>query len=151
MKQIVLQSNKENLNRAEELIYDVCDEFHVQNYIGVISVAVMEAVENAMHHGNHYDANKKVSLSWGNCKGGLYFEVSDQGAGFDFSQFGDLSLPEQSGDGIFLMKSLSDNLVFSQDGRCVRMEFMIEGIDSSEQMERCATLDNFFQSVLIHA
>lgn len=151
MKQIVLQSNKNIINRAEELICDICDEFHIQNYLGIVSMAVMKAVENAAFHGNHFDSSKQVILNWGSCKGGLFFEVSDQGEGFDFTKYGEIPSIDHKGDGIFMMKTLADRVTFSDNGTKVRLEFVIEGIDTSAQIERCAVLQDFFKSATVHA
>lgn len=151
MKQIVLQSNKENIARAEELIYDICDEYNVHNYIGVIEVAVMQAVTNAIEHGNEFQDTKNVVLSWGSCKGGMFFEIEDQGLGFDFDQYGDLPLGEGRGEGIFMMRTLADQVVYSKDGSKVRLEFSIEGIDKKDQKSRKDVLVNFFQTSLVDA
>lgn len=151
MKQIVIQSNKENIVRAEELVYDICDEYNVQNYIGIITVAVMHAIENAMCHGNHHDPSKNVTIEWGACKGGLYFQITDQGDGFDFSSF--KSFPESTsrGEGVFMMTVLADKVEYTNEGRSVRLEFKIEGIDKSDCDERCETLMNFFNKTLVNA
>ena len=151
MENIVIQSTKDNIVHAEELIYDVCASNHVEKYYGVISVAVLQAVENAIIHGNHCDANKKVKVEWGNCKGGMFFEIKDEGAGFATEQYGGLPMEGEKGEGIFLMKTLADKIVYSENGSRVRLEFKIDGIEVSESEKRCSLLDNFFIPNLINA
>lgn len=151
MEKLVIQSTKENMSHVEDLIYDICINNHVQNYYGVISVAVSQAVENAIVHGNKCDGNKKVIMEFGNCKGGMFFEIKDEGEGFDFSQFGELPLEGECGEGIFLMNRLADKIVYSENGTRVRLEFIINGIDAADYLERCATIKKFFMPTLINA
>lgn len=151
MKQIILQSVKENLVRAEDLICDICDEYHIQNHMGVISMAVLKAVENAIHHGNCDDASKKVTISWGHSKGCIFFEIEDEGCGFDFASYGDFPVEQNCGEGIFMMKTLADQVIFSNGGSKVRLEFVVDGIDSTEQLERSSLLQQFYRMDTVHA
>ena len=151
MEKLVIQSTKDNITRAEELIYDICVNNHVENYYGVISVAVLQAVENAIIHGNHCDKNKLVRVECGNCKGGMFFEIKDEGEGFASERYGELPIEGEKGDGIFLMKTLSDKIVYSENGSRVRMEFVISGIESDECKKRCSVLDEFFMPKLVDA
>lgn len=76
--------------------------------------------------------------------------MSDEGRGFDFRQYGDLpSGDSTTGEGIFIMKSLSDRMVFSDEGRMVRLEFDVAGIDPSDALERVAILQGRFAPVLV--
>ena len=151
MEKLVIQSTKENMARVEDLIYDICINNHVLNYYGVISVAVSQAVENAIVHGNNSDGDKKVVMSCGNCRGGMFFEIKDEGVGFDFNAFGDLPLEGERGDGIFMMKTLADKIEYSENGSRVRLEFLINGIEKADYLERCAKINKFFMPALINA
>lgn len=53
----------ENIHIAEQLIDDVCAEFHVkEDYYGELLIAMTEAVNNAIVHGNKMDPSKSVTL-----------------------------------------------------------------------------------------
>lgn len=146
----VIQSDIANLPLVEERLFHFCHENNVGNYYSAVSVAVMQAVKNAIVHGNASDSSKKVSLSFDTCRGGICAEVSDEGRGFDFRQYGDLpSGDSTTGEGIFIMKSLSDRMVFSDEGRMVRLEFDVAGIDPSDALERVAILQGRFAPVLV--
>lgn len=146
----VIQSDIANLPQVEERLFHFCHENNVGNYYSAVSVAVMQAVKNAIVHGNASDSSKKVSLTFDTCRGGICAEVSDEGRGFDFRQYGDLpSGDSTTGEGIFIMKSLSDRMVFSDEGRMVRLEFDVAGIDPSDALERVAILQGRFAPVLV--
>ena len=145
----VIQSDIANLPLVEERLFHFCHENNVGNYYSAVSVATLQAVENAIIHGNGSDASKKVSLSFAPCRGGISVEVADEGRGFDFRQYGSLPSGESTqGEGIFIMKSLSDRMTFSDEGRQVRLEFDVAGIDPSDALERIATLQARHSPVL---
>ncbi len=118
----------ENLNLVEKMI----DELREKHNIGVdcygnMLVALTEAVNNAIHHGNGSNPEKKVNIKCGCKNGTLYFHITDEGVGFDYYNLPDPTAPENiekpSGRGIFLMKHLSDQLIFSDNGRTIEMHF----------------------------
>lgn len=136
---------------VEDFINGVCNERNIHNYFAIISVSVLQAVENAVIHGNGNDARKRVTVSCGNCKGGLFFTVQDEGDGFDYQHYGTMPSEDSKGMGIFMMKQLCDNLFFLDGGRGVRMEYFIEGIDNGMAIERTACLRQFFSKVVVGA
>lgn len=140
----VIQSDIANLPQVEERLFHFCRECNVGNYYAPVSVATLQAVKNAVMHGNGSDMSKNVTISYGTCRGGLFVEVSDEGDGFDFGRYGSLPEGEEVGEGIFVMKSLSDRMTFSEGGRKVRMEFDVNGIDPADALERIALLQEHF-------
>ena len=140
----VIQSDIANLAQVEERLFHFCRLCNVGSYYSTLQVATLQAAENAILHGNRSDPAKAVSL----CRGGLFVEVSDQGQGFDHSQFGDLPAGESTrGEGIFVMRSLSDRMTFSEGGRVVRMEFDVNGIDPADALQRIAVLQSHYHPV----
>ena len=105
MEHIVIQSNTANLTKVEQFLDTICDTMNIHNYYGIISVAVIQAVENAVLHGNKSDESKSVSIKYSKCKGGIAFIVEDEGEGFNYKDYSDLSLEGGKGDGIFLMQA----------------------------------------------
>ena len=139
----VIQSDISLLPYVEERLFHFCHECHVGNYYGAVSVAVLQAVENAIVHGNGSDAAKKVALTFGTCRGGIFAEVADEGQGFDHTRYGDLA----AGEGIFVMRQLADRLTYADGGRRVRLEFVVDGIDPADALERVAVLRQHFAPV----
>ena len=72
--------------------------------------------------------------------------MSDEGSGFDHARYGSLD-DDAKGQGIFVMKSLSDRITFSESGRQVRMEFDVNGIDPADALERASVLQSHFALV----
>jgi serine/threonine-protein kinase RsbW len=112
----------------ESFIDNAKERFHLDDDIyGNIMIAVTEAVNNAIKHGNSNDRNKNVHLSLRLEDSMIKFVVKDEGAGFDHHQLPDPTSPENlekpGGRGIFLMKHLSDEVEFKEEGRIVELSF----------------------------
>ncbi|MDA3879508.1 MAG: ATP-binding protein [Prolixibacteraceae bacterium] len=92
-----------------------------------IYLAVNEAVNNAIIHGNKEDSKKLVQISFNDESEYYCFIVKDQGDGFDYtilkSPIDSNNLYKESGRGIFIMKQYSDKVIFDDKGRKVKMLF----------------------------
>jgi serine/threonine-protein kinase RsbW len=132
MKTISIQipSIMENIRMIESFIDNAKEKFHLEDDIyGNIMIAVTEAVNNAIKHGNSGDRLKNVFLSLTLEESIIKFVVKDEGRGFDFDNLPDPTSPENlekpGGRGIFLMKHLSDEVRFKEGGKIVEMSFYI--------------------------
>lgn len=129
-QKINFPSQAENIYLVEKLVDDVCDELNVQeeNY-GNILIALTEAVNNAIHHGNKLDATKQTYVSCLAEDHKILFKVEDEGVGFNFYSLPDPTSLENienpNGRGIFLMKNLADEINFDKEGRVVELTFHI--------------------------
>lgn len=118
----------ENIRIIESFIDNAKDKYHLDDDMyGNIMIAVTEAVNNAIKHGNSGDKSKNVFLSLNLKDSLLKFVIKDEGQGFDFQNLPDPTEPENlqkiGGRGIFLMKHLSDHVEFKDDGRIVELSF----------------------------
>lgn len=125
---IQIPSMPENIRIVESFIDNAKEKFNITDDLyGNIMVAVTESVNNAIRHGNSSDKSKLVNISLFIEPKHLKFVVEDQGPGFDPDSLPDPTLPENiskpDGRGIFLMRNLCDELVFSEEGRVVEMKF----------------------------
>jgi serine/threonine-protein kinase RsbW len=128
---IEIPSLSENIRMIESFIDNAKDKYHLNDDIyGNIMIAVTEAVNNAIKHGNKGDSGKNVSLALTLEEGMIKFRVEDEGRGFDFHNLPDPTSPENlekpGGRGIFLMKHLADEVDFSEQGKIVELSFYIE-------------------------
>ena len=128
---ISFQSKAENLNVVEQMINTVCEEHKVnEDYYGNILIALTEAVNNAIHHGNKSNPNKTVNLSLVSSGTTLTFTIEDEGPGFDYKNLPDPTDPKNiekpHGRGVFLMKNLADSIEFLNDGSKVKMNFNLD-------------------------
>jgi serine/threonine-protein kinase RsbW len=127
---IEIPSLAENIRIIESFIDNAKEKYHLNDDIyGNIMIAVTEAVNNAIKHGNKDNSAKNVSISLSLEEGMIKFKVQDEGSGFDFHQLPDPTLPENisrpGGRGIFLMKHLSDEVDFKENGKVVELSFYV--------------------------
>lgn len=94
-----------------------------------IEMALHEALTNAVIHGNHQDANKRVQVACRCSKDGeVSITVRDQGEGFDWRAVSDSISQENRlsnhGRGVYLMHALMDEVCFDEGGVvvCLRMD-----------------------------
>ena len=125
---IVIPSISENIRIIESFIDNAKEKFNLDDDIyGNIMIAVTESVNNAIMHGNKNDRTKNVTLSLSLNDNVINFRIKDEGIGFDFQNLPDPTSPENldkpSGRGIFLMKHLSDEVNFSNNGSMVELSF----------------------------
>jgi len=125
---IQVPSIGENIRMIESFIDNAKERFHLDDDIyGNIMIAVTEAVNNAIKHGNSSDKSKNVLISLSLEDSMIRFIVKDEGHGFDYGNLPDPTAPENlekpGGRGIFLMKHLSDEVEFKDDGRIVELSF----------------------------
>jgi serine/threonine-protein kinase RsbW len=91
-----------------------------------VELALREALENAVVHGNQEDPNTKVHVRC-RCQPGkeISIVVTDQGKGFDFEKIagnGIMTDPDsEHGRGIQLMKAYMDDVRFERGGSEVHM------------------------------
>lgn len=125
---IQVPSIVENIRMIESFIDNAKEKFHLDDDIyGNIMIAVTEAVNNAIKHGNSNNKSKNVLLSLFLEESMIKFIVKDEGEGFDYADLPDPTAPENlkkpGGRGIFLMKHLSDEVEFKENGRVVELSF----------------------------
>ncbi|HLT80942.1 MAG TPA: ATP-binding protein [Cyclobacteriaceae bacterium] len=127
---IQIPSIAENIRMIESFIDNAKERFNLEDDIyGNIMIAVTEAVNNAIKHGNNSNKLKNVFLSLSLEPSMIKFIVKDEGRGFDYDNLPDPTAPENlekpGGRGIFLMKHLSDEVKFADGGKVVEMSFYI--------------------------
>lgn len=128
IESVSFTSDIKNISIAETLVDGICRENSVhEDHYGNILIAVTEAVNNAIQHGNLEDINKDVIVSVKQNDEELCFTIKDNGAGFAYDNLPDPTAPEniekESGRGIFLMKSLADKVSFEENGAQVTLTF----------------------------
>jgi len=128
---IQLSSETKNINQIDKIISSIFERYNLpEELFGNVLIALTEAVNNAIMHGNNCNSLKKVLIS--HClveNKTLSFSVSDEGAGFDPNSLPDptdpINIEKIGGRGVFLMRQLSDNLIFNDNGRNVVIEFKL--------------------------
>lgn len=123
-----INSKSDNIRLVERLVDDVCQIYNVnEDSYGNILIAVTEAVNNAIHHGNQNNPDKFVQIAFETEDKQLIFNIKDEGPGFDYQNLPDptdpSNLDKMNGRGVFLMKHLADRLEFKNNGQEVSLAF----------------------------
>jgi len=93
-----------------------------------LEIALVEALANAIKHGNADLAKRRVFLRcYGGPEVGILVAVRDQGNGFDPNRVPDPRSAERvrlrNGRGLLLMRELTDHLEYRKGGREVLLRF----------------------------
>lgn len=129
IEHIKLPSDFNALVDVENLVDRVCNGLGVQEEAyGNVLVAVTEAVNNAIQHGNELKRELFVDVAVGDKSEEFCFSIKDEGNGFNFNELPDPTAPEnilkERGRGIFLMKNLADDVVYDGVGNSVSIYFI---------------------------
>ena len=110
-----LDSTLESVNTAEETAQKLAVKagFDVDSQ-HQIAMSVREAAVNAVLHGNAYDPNKKVRVSFETTPDSMVITIADEGIGLKDVELPDPlsqeNLLKQSGRGIFLIRAFMDEV-----------------------------------------
>lgn len=129
-KRIAIPSRIENIAIVEKAIDEICAKHNItEEHYGNVLIAITEGVNNAINHGNKQDDSKEVVIEFAVEGKKLVCKITDQGPGFDFENVPDPTSPENiekpNGRGVFLMRHLSDDLSFEDNGAIAILEFSI--------------------------
>lgn len=128
---MTLRSSPKSIGRVEAFINKIhkkapLDEVQMHK----LMVALTEAVNNAIHHGNNADASKKVSVTCICLPAELVISVSDEGGGFVLNEvknpLEEENLLRTSGRGIFLMRTLMDRVEYEIDKKGSTVTMVLE-------------------------
>lgn len=149
---IIVKSDLSEINKIEAFVELICDHNNIyNNYYSNILMSVTEAFTNAVIHGNKNDKNKFVEINFRNTVSGLSFSVKDSGNGFDYENISnpiEAETEEESlnGRGLFLMRTLSDQIRFLNNGSEIEMLFKISSINQELSEKRINAYKSFINS-----
>ena len=130
-RELIIPSKLICINDVRQFLEDIFTDSHLKReYFNRVFLGLSEAVNNSIVHGNRSDSEKKVFLKSFYSDGELVFEVKDEGEGFlvdcieDPTSFNNLK--KENGRGIFLIREIADEIVFSEGGRSVLIRFNLE-------------------------
>ncbi len=134
---LAIDSDIKNLSLIESKVDELIVQIGItKEEYGRILVATMEAVNNAIVHGNGGDRTKRVNICFAQEDDKLMVQVKDQGVGFNPDSVPDPTSPENieklRGRGVFLMKNLADEIDYNENGNEVLMKFKIEKIGAKD-------------------
>ncbi|MFQ5865603.1 MAG: ATP-binding protein [bacterium] len=126
--EVTIPSRLEEIETVEKLAERAADEMKFNDEEkDSLAIAVTEAVNNAIIHGNKKDIKKKVHIKFVLQANKLIITVKDEGKGFDPNSVSDPLAPEnllkESGRGIFILSTLMDDVKFNfeKDGTEIQL------------------------------
>lgn len=127
-EEIKIESKVENLAKVETLVDNLSKRLGISDEVyGKVLVSTIEAVNNAIIHGNKGIEWKYVNVNFNSNGSSLTISVKDEGPGYNFNDIPDPTTQENieklNGRGVFIMRKLADNLEFNEIGNEVRMTF----------------------------
>lgn len=130
-KTLQLASDRDSLTKVELLVDELSDRYDLGAEVYAnIMVVLVEAVSNAIIHGNRQDKSLYVELLCIVSDELINFRVKDYGNGFDYEAIPDPTSQENIekpyGRGIFLIRHLADKVKFSDYGRVIDIVFNLK-------------------------
>lgn len=127
-RELIIPSKILCINDVRLFLEDIFTELNLnREYFNRIFLGLSEAVNNSIIHGNQSDAKKKVFIRSYFSERELVFEIKDQGEGFLVDCIKDPTsldnLKKENGRGIFLIREIADDIIFSDGGRSVLLRF----------------------------
>lgn len=124
-----LKSTYEESEKIPDFVEDLQKKCKLDDEIsGNLMLLLSEAVTNAIEHGNELDPNKTAEIIVEITDNEVVAMVKDEGAGFQPSEQDDPlaeeNLLKDSGRGVFLLKELSDEMEYQENG--TRLRFLLK-------------------------
>jgi serine/threonine-protein kinase RsbW len=128
---ICIKSHLAELVKIEQLSRKIAKTIHLsEDQRDNLSIAVTEAVGNAIVHGNKKDPNKNVEIVFQIQEDQIRVSVTDEGPGFELDQLADPLDPEnvmkESGRGIFILQTLMDDVDFTFSSKGTTISFTLK-------------------------
>ena len=114
-----MDSDLSKLSEIEVFIQSLLHDFKMEpQYCGILSTPLLEAVKNAIIHGNQADPHKKVRILCQYDDDRWTFSVKDEGNGFDFEQYLQQRILGLS-HGLSIIFTLCDSVEFQNNGSVI--------------------------------
>ena len=131
--QKIVKSNTSLIPEVTDFVFDILNSVSLdEEMLSNLSLAISEALSNAMVHGNKLDPNKNVVITVDIFDTKVELSIKDSGQGFKPEEVPDPTKPENilrdSGRGIFIMQSFVDDLYynFSEEGTELKLVLSIK-------------------------
>ncbi len=123
-KRITLSSQVAKIDEAvSEMVDFVVRLKKIEDF--TLSIALTEAITNAVIHGNEKDPAKRVFAQVVVEPERVVFQIADEGIGFDYQKLDDPrrkeNLLKQSGRGVFFVRYFMDEVEFNHVGNEITM------------------------------
>lgn len=126
-EKIVIKSKISELKKVEFFLYEIFKKYGIsQKYFNKTLLCISEAVINSIQHGNKKDESKRVTIVMNFELTFIDIFIEDEGDGFKSDEIENpvnkKNLKKESGRGIHIIKSLSDNIEYNEKGNKVQIK-----------------------------
>jgi serine/threonine-protein kinase RsbW len=127
-KIIKIESSVSKIYEVENFLNHIFAECNIDKKLYCnVYLSLNEAVNNAIQHGNKFNTNKFVIITFQLSPQYFEFTIEDEGIGFSFENVKDPTcldnIHSESGRGIFIMKNYSDKIEFVENGSKIKLKF----------------------------
>jgi serine/threonine-protein kinase RsbW len=124
---LAIKSDKQELENVEKFLWHFFKKENLpEESFKKVFLCISEAVINSIEHGNKNDREKQVSIMLDCFDNDLKIEIEDEGDGFDYNGIADPTalenIKKETGRGIFIIKSLCNQVNFRNHGKCVEIK-----------------------------
>ena len=124
-------SKKRNVRHATKFLTEVRKNISLDDELyGNILIALTEAVNNAIVHGNKCDENKYISIRCDRYRNRLEFSITDEGQGFNPdiipNPLAEENLMKEGGRGVHIIRTLTDRMKFKIQPGGMEIRFSIK-------------------------
>ncbi len=124
---LAILSDKKELTRVEDFLRHLFSKENLpEEAFSKVLLCVSEAVVNSIEHGNKFEKQKKVTIEVACVNNDLNIVVTDEGDGFNHREVPNPIIKEnikkETGRGLFIMKSICNELQFKEEGKCVEIK-----------------------------
>lgn len=148
--ELVIKSDLNKLVEVEQFIESLMSDFSIkEDYMGILSIPMLEAVKNAIIHGNKSDVSKEVTITCQISNKDIVFSVSDEGNGFDYTKYLTVDFENRTTNGLTMIELLANKLEFLNNGSTISYTIdipiqiqheRVEVFQSSEKKEQYKTV-----------
>ena len=117
-----------SLSSAEGMCLRLRHFLRRSNHSGIVfaaELALRECLNNAIHHGNRHESNRRIRLWVMARRVGVSLKVADNGSGFNWKKFKDRSAPSSStpsGRGLVIIGAYAKKVSFNRKGNLITVD-----------------------------
>ena len=121
-----IESDVRMARDVEEAILSQCQKHaYSDRDLFALKLAIEEAINNAVRHGNRGDATKRIHIKYRVTPRRCDVTIADEGNGFNPAAVPDptseQNLEQTSGRGLLLMRAFMNNVVFNESGNSITL------------------------------
>ena len=144
-REIHIKSRLDDLVKVQKFLDEIFDFFHIpERMYGNVYLSVEEAIKNAILHGSKGNVKEEIRIVFKKTVQSISFVIEDTGKGFNTLIVSkDRWQKEFQGNGIFLIKSLTDEFFYNEKGNKLTMIFFVSGIDPEMALTRAMSVGSY--------